>query len=626
MRNFRFALTLLLAGGALGAQPEPRIVRQPAKDVGVASLEARRVLQQATLPQFGVFAGFSFTDQVLASGIDFVHRSTEDSLQNWIPVHYDHGNGVSVADVDGDGDLDIYFLTQLGSNRLYRNVGGGKFEDMTDAAGVGLEDRISVAASFGDIDNDGDPDLYVTSVRGGNTLFVNDGKGNFLDVTGASGVGYVGHSSGSVFFDYDGDGLLDLFVTNVGVYTTDEQGPGGYYRGMDAAFEGHRFPERTEKSRLYRNLGNGRFADVSAGAACSDDSWSGDATFTDLNGDRRPDLYVLNMQGDDHYYENRGSDGWVDRTPELFPKTSWGAMGVKFFDWDNDGRFDLMVTDMHSDMHDFDVRPLHDEKIKFDVPLDDGENNLAGNAFYHQQADGTFREISDTNGAENFWPWGLSVGDLNADGFEDAFVASSMNFPFRYGVDSVLLNDRGAMLRDSEFILGVEPRRDGRTSKVLFDMDCDGPDKANKLCEKLSGKFSIEGSLGTRASVVFDIDDDGDLDIVTGEFNDQPQVLVSDLAAKREILWVKITLHGTASNRDGLGALVRVVTDRGTLTRYHDGKSGYLAQSSAPLYVGLGDATRIERIEVAWPSGADQTVTAGLGLNSLVEITEPAAP
>jgi enediyne biosynthesis protein E4 len=624
MHSYRLALSMILAATAVAAQPQARILRHPANDVGVATLDSRAILQSATLPQFGVFAGFEFEDREPESGIDFVHHSTADSLRDWKPAHYDHGNGVSVADVDGDGDLDVYLLTQIGSNRLYRNLGGGRFEDMTDTAGVGLANRISVAGSFGDFDNDGDPDLFVTSVRGGNTLFVNDGHGAFSDATAGSGLEYSGHSSGSVWFDYDGDGWLDLFLTNVGVYTNDEKGPGGFYRGLMDAFEGHKHPERAERSRLYHNLGDGHFADVSEGAGCIDDSWSGDATFTDLNGDRRPDLYVLNMQGDDHYFENRGADGWMDRTAELFPKTSWGAMGVKFFDWDNDGRFDLMVTDMHSDMHSAEVRPLHDEKIKYDVPLDDGENNLAGNAFYHQLADGSFREISDTNGAENFWPWGLSVADLNADGYEDAFVASSMNFPFRYGVNSVLLNDRGTMLRDAEFILGVEPRRDGRTHTVLFDMDCDGADKGHKLCEQIGGKFSVEGALGTRSSVVFDVDGDGDLDILTAEFNDRPQLLISNLSEKRDIHWVRIALRGTTSNRDGLGALVRVVTERGTLTRYHDGKSGYLSQSSAPLYVGLGEATKIERIEVEWPSGTDQTLTEGLTLNTRIDITEPA--
>jgi hypothetical protein len=624
---------LVLAAAALAfaamAQDQPAskpVLRQPPSDAGASTLEQRRARQLATLHEFGVFAAFQFTDEVEASGIDFVHESVDDSLKDWIPVHYDHGNAVSVADIDGDGLTDVYFLTQIGANALYRGLGAGRFENVTGSAGVGLADRVSVAGSFADVDNDGDPDLFVTTVRGGNVLFLNDGKGGFTDATADSGLGYVGHSSGAVFLDYDNDGLLDLFVTNVGTYTSDRKGRGGFYRGLEDAFQGHRHPERFERSKLYRNLGDAKFEDVSAAAGCcDDDGWAGDATFSDLNGDRLPDLYVLNMQGDDHYYENAGGGRFVEKGAQLFPRTPWGAMGVKFFDWDNDRRFDLIVTDMHSDMHELDVHPLRDEKLKYDVPQDDDENNIDGNAFYRQKEDGSFEEISDAIGAENYWPWGLSVADFNADGFEDVFIASSMNFPFRYGVNSLLLNDRGRVLRDSEFILGVEPRRDGRTSKVLFDIDCDGADHDHSLCEELTGQASMAGSLGTRASAAFDLDQDGDLDIVTGEFNDRPQVLVSNLTENQVVKWIEIGLRGTSSNRDGLGARVTVVTNRGTLTRYHDGKSGYLAQSSGPLYVGLGRARTIERIEVEWPSGIDQTVTEGLQVNSRIQIIEPAA-
>ncbi len=492
---------LPLSPAAQGEGAQKPVYRQPANDPGVSTLEQRGARQLATLHEFGVFAAFQFTDEVEASGIDFVHESVDDSLKDWIPVHYDHGNSVSIADIDGDGLTDVYFLTQIGSNALYRGLGAGKFENVTESAGVGLPDRISVAASFADVDNDGDPDLFVTTVRGGNVLFLNDGEGRFADVSAAAGLDYVGHSSGSVFLDYDNDGLLDLFVTNVGTYTSDRKGRGGFYRGLEDAFQGHRYPERYERSKLYRNLGGARFEDVSeASGCCGDDGWAGDATFHDLNGDRLPDLYVLNMQGDDHYYENAGGGRFVEKGPELFPRTPWGAMGVKFFDWDNDRRFDLIVTDMHSDMHELDVEPLRDEKLKYDVPQDDDENNIDGNAFYRQNEDGSFDEISDANGAENYWPWGLSVADFNADGFEDVFIASSMNFPFRYGVNSLLLNDRGEMLRDSEFLLGVEPRRDGRTSKVLFDVDCDGADQDHARCKERTGQASMAGSLGTRAS------------------------------------------------------------------------------------------------------------------------------
>ena len=145
----------------------------------------------------------------------------DDAGKIYKAVHYDHGNGIAVADVDGDGRLDIYFVNQVGGNQLWRNVGGGRFENITAAAGVGVPAKVSVSASFADIDNDGDADLYVTTVRGGNMLFENDGKGRFKDVSKASGLDYVGHSSCAVFFDYDRDGKLDLFLVNVGRYTTE---------------------------------------------------------------------------------------------------------------------------------------------------------------------------------------------------------------------------------------------------------------------------------------------------------------------------------------------------------------------------------------------------------------------
>ena len=375
-----------------------------------------------------------------------------------------------VADVDGDGLLDLYFVTQVGANGLWRNLGEGRFEDVTAAAGVGVADRIGVTASFADIDNDGDPDLYVTTVRGGNILFENDGAGTFRDITAAAGLGYVGHSSGAVFFDYDRDGRLDLFLTNVGVYTTDMIGGDGYryYVGFEEdAFRGHLFPERTERSLLFRNEGGSRFADVSEATGLVDRRWSGDATPLDVNDDGWTDLYVLNMQGDDEYYENLGGTRFAARGRDVFPRTSWGAMGVAVLDFNNDGRLDIYVTDMHSDMSQ-EVGPA-DEKRKAVMIWDremvgDGSTSLWGNAFFLNLGSGRFREVSDEIGAENYWPWGPSAGDLNADGYEDLFVASSMNFPFRYGVNSVLLNNAGTRFLDAEFILGVEPRAGGLTT------------------------------------------------------------------------------------------------------------------------------------------------------------------
>jgi hypothetical protein len=222
-------------------------------------LEERRAQQEEAVRAAGFFAGFEFRDGYQESGLRFRHRAVADCNRDFRIGHYDHGNGFGVADVDGDGHLDFYFISQLGGNELWRGLGDGTFEELTETAGVGLSDRVSVTATFADLDNDGDPDLFVTTVKQGNVLFENVGGGRFRDITKAAGVEYVGHSSGIVAFDYDRDGLLDLFVANVGQYTTREVGTGGYFRTIGKPFEGHLIATRTEPSILYRNQGGLRF-------------------------------------------------------------------------------------------------------------------------------------------------------------------------------------------------------------------------------------------------------------------------------------------------------------------------------------------------------------------------------
>jgi hypothetical protein len=626
-------------GECWSAQPVTnRTVLDPYKlNVRTKRLLSQHKLQQAEASRnLRAFHDFQFSDRVEESEITFRNRPVEDAAKHWKPAHYDHGTGIAAADVDGDGLLDLYFARQLGGNQLWRNLGTGRFENITERAGVGLDDRICVGAAFADIDNDGKPDLFVTSVRSGNALFRNLGDGRFEDISEKSGLNYKGHSSGAVFFDFDKDGLLDLFLANVGVYTKDEKGAGGFYLAYQDAFSGHLFPERSEQSILYRNLGNGRFKDVSKEAGLEHRDWSGDATACDVNEDGYPDLYVVTMQGDDRFYENEGGKRFVEKTATYFPKTPWGAMGVKFFDFNLDGRMDLFVTDMHSDMtkaqtQDGKTRYAPDfEKQKSeawcsiewtDAFLQGASNNIFGNAFYLNEGNGRFAEISDKIGAETYWPWGISVGDLNADGYEDVFVTAGMGHPFRYGINSVLLNDGGQRFFDSEFILGVEPRKEGRLETEYFTLDCSGADKNDPLCYHKRGIVSVLGSLSSRSSVMLDLDEDGDLDIVTNEMIDRPQVLVSDLSAKTPIHFLKIKLTGSVSNRDGLGATVRVRAGSKTYTRYHDGKSGYLSQSSIPLYFGLAEAEKADSIEVVWPSGTKQMQT-NIGMNELVSISE----
>jgi hypothetical protein len=606
--------------------------------------EVKRLLEQARSSQIksaeglAVFHGFQFADRFSESGITFVHHMTEDSGKVEKAIHYDHGSGVAVADVDGDGLLDIYFPNQIGGNQLWRNQGGGRFENLTAAAGVSVPGKVSVAAAFADLDNDGDPDLIVTTVRAGNVLFENVGGGKFRDITATAGMESQFHSSGIVVFDFNKDGLLDILITSVGKFTTDVKGAGGYFVGMTNGFSGHLFPDRSEPCLLYRNEGKLKFAEVAKELNLVNTGWSGDANSCDVNEDGYPDLYVLNMQGDDHLFVNLRGTRFEDQTTRYFPKTPWGSMGVAWFDYNLDGKFDLFVTDMHSDMTGGQGRLRRGfnssvEKAKSEAWctaqwdeafLQGSSNNIFGNAFYQNLGGGRFVEVSDKLGTETYWPWGPSVGDVNADGYEDIFVTAGMGYPFAYGINSLLLNVAGGAFQSAEFVLGVEPRRAVRVSKECFTLDCSGEDRNHPLCRGRRGTLSVRASLSTRSAAIFDLDNDGDLDIVTNEFDDSPQVLISDLTDRRKLHFVKVKLVGAKSNRDGLGAVVKLRAGETVMTRYHSGKSGYLAQSQLPLYFGLGETAKANEIQVIWPSGVKQTVTGGIPQNGLAIITEVA--
>jgi hypothetical protein len=626
-------LATLLFLQSIGAQSDPLGDTQMLR-----ILRSRKTEQIEAISRSAIRHDFSFSDRFQASRINFTNSIVEDALKYFKPAHYDHGTGLAVADIDGDSFIDIYFVNQIGGSQLWRNLGEGRFQNITSQAGVGLADRISVAASFADIDNDGDPDLFVTSVRTGNTLFENLGNGRFRDISTEAGVDYKGHSSGATFFDVNNDGLLDLLVSNVGIYTSHERGLGGYYRALPDAFSGHTEPERGETSLLYINQGRRRFKESAAEFGLKENAFNGDAAFADVNRDGFLDLYLANMQGDDLFFLNNAGKSFTEATTKFFPKTPWGAMGVNFADFNQDGLFDLFVTDMHSDMTgmqtklsktkadpDFETAKSEQWCIAeyTDAYLNNSANNIFGNALYLASAPGKFTESSAAFAAETFWPWGMSVGDVNADGYPDAFITAGMGYGFRYGINSLLLNDSGKTFAHAEFVTGIEPRAGNRMRKHAFTLDCSGADKDHPLCQGRNGTVSVTEVLSARSSAMFDLDNDGDLDLVVNEMDDRPQILVSSLAAHGDISWLKVKLRGTKSNRDGLGARITLTAGGRTWHAQIDGKSGYLAQSSFPLYFGLAGVRQIDSLEIHWPSGRKQ-IMARVQANQIITADEPA--
>jgi hypothetical protein len=261
-----------------------------------------------------------------------------------------------------------------------------------------------------------------------------------------------------------------------------------------------------------------------------------------------------------------------------------------------------------------------------------------GNALFANLGGGRFQEVSDSSGVETYWPWGPSVDDLNADGWDDIFIAAGMSFPFRYSINSVLLNDAGRRFLPSEVVLGVEPRSssDDGMQQLWFTLECEGADRGNPLCNACrhtpamqivcqpdgAGRVKVIAARSTRSAVILDLDSDGDLDLVTNEFNAGPQVLISDLAQRNGVQFLKVRLRGTHSNRQGVGAQVTVELQDRRILKVMDGKSGYLSQSDLPLYFGLGGTGKITAIEVVWPSGKVQKVDGPIEPGATLDIVE----
>jgi len=424
-----------------------------------------------------------FQEEGLKAGITFrmSFLPTEQGAKFKINL-YDHGCGVAVGDFDKDGHDDIYFVNQLGPNKLYRNKGDGTFEDVTDKAGVGLGDRVCVAATWADYDNDGYPDLFVTSTRGGNVLFHNNGDDTFTDVTQKAGVTLVAHSQTAAFFDYDNDGYLDLLVTNTAQWTlNDYDQRAHYYPGVADIWKMAESPK--EHNVLYHNNKDGTFTDVTEKAGLKGKGWGGDVTVFDYNEDGKLDLFVTNMFGASQLYRNNGDGTFTDVTKGVLGRTSWGAIGSKAFDFNNDGHLDLYVVDMHSDMwfpHTVDPRTTERdlkrkypdvngprtnldaafaerEKVYADVFNIRKEEVLFGNTLFKKLPSGKFAEVSDKAGAETFWPWGVAVGDFDNDGFEDVFLPSGMGFPYQYSPNVLLMNNGNESFTDRVEEAGIEP-------------------------------------------------------------------------------------------------------------------------------------------------------------------------
>ena len=503
-----------------------------------------------------------FEDITEGSGITFRHTYGYDELSNLLQTT---GPGVSLADVDGDGDLDIYFVNGAPTERfegqlrpknaLFLNNGDATFTEATEA-GVD-DDGVGMGAVFADIDNDGDDDLYVYNY-GPNILYRNDGEGHFTEITAEAGVECAVWSASAAFADVDNDGHLDLFVCNYLDFDPDSQPR----RSMLSYKEGYRFfpgPYDFEgvSNTLYHNNGDGSFTDITEQAGMYREGKGMSCMFGDFDLDGDQDLIVANDRCANYFYTNNGDGSFVESgimANVAFDVDGFdtGAMSVATGDVDGDLYPDLLITNMIFEY----------------------------NTLYRNGGDGTFADITeqaafDQNSYE-FVGWGAILADFDFDGHLDAFISNGHVQDY---IDTF-----------SEAIHYEQP------NQILHNQ---GDGSFRDVTENAGN--ALELALVSRGCAKGDLDGDGDLDLVVASSNDVPQLMRNVSTEMGH--WLHVVLQGRESNRSGVGARIVTGIPSGMMTSEVTRGDSYASQSEGWPRIGLGEATQVATLEIHWPSG-----------------------
>lgn len=555
----------------------PSEAKKPAQ--AVSGIEGDRVTlmsENVTLSKQAEPSPFRFAEVAKESGVDFVHFSGMIEEKHYPTAN---GSGVAIFDHDGDGRMDIYFASQTvlplgtavkGPNRLFKNLGGGKFEDVTEKSGLGYR-GFCHGIIVGDLDNDGDQDVFLCNY-GANVLYRNNGDGTFKDVSKEAGVDRASWSSGGATIDYDNDGDLDLYVSNYGRWNYPE--------------DHHRVGDVEKKIWLYasprtvvgvphffyRNNGDGTFTDVFDQVITTEvDEPSGEkkrvprprsdghgfgVVTLDVDDDGLIDIYVANDMTPNFLFVNRG-DGTFDDATELsgaafdYHGSAQSGMGVDAEDVDGDGLPELFVTNF-----------AHEYNTLY--------QNLGKAGFFDNTP--YFGLASDSM---PFVSWGTGLVDFDADGWPDVFTTNGH-------VD------------DNRRLLG-QPI-DYEEPPLLFRND---HGKRFRLATRDAGPY-FEGKYVGRGVAFGDLDDDGDVDIVVNDKDRPAAVLRNDTPTKNH--WIRLALQGTKSSCDAVGSLAILETPGRTIYRQRKGGVSMESSNDPRLTIGVGEGP-IEKLTLVWPSG-----------------------
>lgn len=561
-----------------------------------------------------------------ATGVTFTNTLPEApafSILNYL--YYYNGGGVAVGDVDNDGLPDLYFSSNLGENRLYRNLGGFRFEDMTQRAGVAGPPGWKTGVTMADVNGDGAVDLYVSAVNylsmaGRNALYINDGTGRFTDRTDEYGLHFEGFSTQALFFDYDRDGDLDLYLLNHSVHTERQIGT--------AARRDERHPKSGD--RLYRNDG-ARFTDVSAqaGIYAGVEGYGLGVVATDVNGDGCMDLYVANdFQENDLLYMNDCRGRFVERGTTATSHTSRFSMGVDAADIDDDGHPDLMTVDMLPEQEAiFKTSASYESANLFEMRLRAGyQPQYPRNALQHNRGDGTFTEIALLAGvAASDWSWAPLFADLDLDGRKDLFITNGI---YRRPNDLDYINYVGNEANQAALARGVTREENRalleRMPQIPLPNHAYRNDGGLRFTDMAAAWGLGETGFSNGAAYV-DLDNDGALDLVVNRIN-APASIHRNRARTGTSAphYLQVQLAGTGRNTEGIGARVIAVAGGRRQLLEQQPVRGFQSSVDRRLHFGLGATARVDSLLVIWPDARYQVLT-GVMADRLLTVHQDSA-
>lgn len=527
-----------------------------------------------------------FTDVTSALGVHFNYLSSHT------PKHYlpeTMGGGVAVFDYDRDGRLDIFLVngaplqdpTPKGSipqktgpnywNRLYHQKPDGTFEDVTEKAGL-QGSGYGMGVAVGDYDNDGFEDLYVTAY-GGNKLYHNNGDGTFTDVTEKAGVAGSGWSTSAAWVDLDNDGLLDLVVLRYLKWDFDDIWCGEHKEGYRAYCHPDVF--QPISPLVYHNDGNGHFTEVSQKIGLAKPGKGLGIALADYDRDGHIDLFVANDSMVEFLYHNKGDGtfeevGLVSEVAVDGDGRTFAGMGVDFADYNNDGWPDLIITDLANQRY----------------------------ALYQNNRDSTFTYASFTSGVARLTMphsgWGVRFLDYDNDGWKDLLIAQG------HDLDTVELSYPNLHYREPMLLLR-------NTGKDFVDVS------------SASGVVFSQPWLG-RGMAIGDMDNDGRLDAIVSTNDGPAHILHNETSTQNH--WLTLELVGHKSNRDAIGAEVKLVTAKGQQCATVSTAGSYLSSNDKRVHFGLGSESLAQSIEIRWPSGIQQTLK-NVAVDRILQVDEP---